>query len=855
MLSCVVVDYYEDCEESESQQESNSTECLPQVDDDSYTGSHSRHSRTSDQPSQQLPAPKISTQKVRRKLVVKLKDRLPKRTGGDRRFTCTICNRRYATTSSLRYHMNRHTDESEWPFQCDVCGRKFAESAHLDVHRWCHLSMTSSVSEEQFSQSSELKQHMISSGGNMSQVEHLFTCTVCKRKFDNFLNLQLHSKEHAPMSNFCAFCEKQFPCRDDLEVHACVRNFVCTLCNQTFINTCDLKNHMHVHRRDKTLTCRSCNKKFTYLSNAIRHMHIHNGTHSCGICGVQFSRKDDLREHRNLHIIHEQIPCDVSSQNPTLPAPMQQAQSRKDQGPRCEICSDRFPTKEELKMHVLSHRDAKSYTCVYCNQSFASRYKLRAHVRIHTPQEVITCYRCNREFTHRGNFVRHMQCHSGTQSLSTPEGRRQYICDICGKHFLHLSKFESHRRIHLNRREDNSSEMVTEGIQEQTASNDNDNQTLVADNGVKHTVTSSVGTNYTSSHKENQNQQHTQEDQILYSHDGSREQVNHNVSESQATSSRKRILQQGVEREIAGNIGENHTIDSKELASHEEIRTCSICGETFADISELEAHWHEHRHEKTFPCHLCNHQLKHCNNFIRHMKKHIGKQPFSCGICGKMSYRSDLITSHMRSHVAEKQSAVLTENIPTSSGPEPKKQSLEKPSSIICDICGKRFIHLTTYEVHRRGHYEQQQMATNAGNKQASSCTTDNGIQQPINSSATEMLGSQEHDFTCSVCGEAFAEFGELESHLRVHRREKTFACNVCDKEIARVNNFIRHMRLHFCAPEFSCGICGMRSYHACDMKKHMRIHTGERPYSCDRCDKKFITSSSLRSHQHTHRE
>jgi len=738
------------------------------------------------------------------------------------RFVCEICKRAYSTPSYLRQHMAKHTDERERSYECDICGERFTESAHLVVHKCSHLSLRCTVCREQFSQLNDLKRHMDLHKNDSKVTKHVLNCV---------------------------FCEKQFLSRDELEVHTCARTFVCTLCNHTFINLHELKNHMHVHRRDRALVCKVCDRKFKYLSNAVRHMHVHNGTQqfSCDVCGEKFLQRDVLKAHMDLHSTGKQFGCNECKEKcPTMSALTRHQLSHRDEGPyQCECCEEEFSDEDRFKVHLDSHTDEVSFSCILCKKSFTSRCDLKSHMRIHRQEESITCHLCGTEFTHRRNLNRHMQRHAGAESLP---GRKLLICDVCGKHFFLFSKFESHKRIHLGKQK-----IVVSVTENETQSSNEDTEQQIAGNVIKSDSSQTEITNNLSEDKIPKLSQHD-------SQDVNQKHISHSAGKKQILFSQELVTHKSVLKQPAISAGENQSVAPQQSAANEETHTCSVCSETFVIFSELETHLHVHKDVKTFTCNICSKQITQYNNFIRHLRMHVGKPSFSCGICGKMSYRSDLIASHMQSHSGEKEStgSVLTENrTPKPAIKKPKLSSPDGQGSFTCDTCGECFQHLATFEAHKSTHSAKQEIAGKKHTLYSDQLSLPDTNRQQItdNVSRKQSQGTQQtapntRNYTCSICGIRFGKYLELETHLHIHRHEASFPCNVCNKEIARCKNFKRHLRLHFCTPLFSCGICGLRSYHACDLKKHMRIHTGERPFTCGVCDKNFTRLSTLNSHR-----
>ncbi|XP_077111977.1 uncharacterized protein LOC143767481 isoform X2 [Ranitomeya variabilis] len=110
-----------------------------------------------------------------------------------------------------------------------------------------------------------------------------------------------------------------------------------------------------------------------------------------------------------------------------------------------------------------------------------------------------------------------------------------------------------------------------------------------------------------------------------------------------------------------------------------------------------------------------------------------------------------------------------------------------------------------------------------------------------------------EKPFSCLECGKCFADKSYLAIHRRTHTGEKPYSCLECGKYFKQKSHLNTHEKLHTKDKLASCSECGKCYANKSHLAIHQRIHTGEKPFSCLECGKCFADQSCLVRHQKAH--
>ncbi|XP_061627841.1 oocyte zinc finger protein XlCOF6-like isoform X3 [Phyllopteryx taeniolatus] len=252
---------------------------------------------------------------------------------------------------------------------------------------------------------------------------------------------------------------KMEPPKSNQQRHGPKKIFDCPTCERLFPCNAALKRHVVIHTGKKPFKCFICGRGFTQRGNLNTHMKtIHKGeshwtlvedkspteessvsVHVCGECGMDFSLKDQLEEHRDIHKKPYACPdCSKSFKNKDS----LKIHSRFHTGYSpfaCVECGKTFITSCGLKQHELTHGGEKNYHCEQCGKAFLQASHLKVHLKIHSGERPHLCAICGKNYGRAETLKVHMRVHTG---------EKPYECDICGKSFCYFQGYRAHRMIH-----------------------------------------------------------------------------------------------------------------------------------------------------------------------------------------------------------------------------------------------------------------------------------------------------------------------------------------------------------------------------------------------------------------------
>ena len=210
-------------------------------------------------------------------------------------------------------------------------------------------------------------------------------------------------------------------------VHEGIQKPKCNICGKEFMRKCNLRDHKkNVHERQKyTCDFNDCKSSFddkNELREHKRNIHADDKmNYNCEHCAKPYNNKRSLNRH--IKTAHEQS------------------------GLRCEICGKSLSEKWYLQQHIkVIHDRVLEFLCeeVDCTRAFGSAFGLKQHIEtVHKGIKNVICAECGNEFYDKARLAQHTKIVHERRT-----GKKWFICDYeqCDKSFDKMGQLRKHKK-------------------------------------------------------------------------------------------------------------------------------------------------------------------------------------------------------------------------------------------------------------------------------------------------------------------------------------------------------------------------------------------------------------------------
>lgn len=607
-------------------------------------------------------------------------------------YACESCPKKFASSVSLKYHKRKHTGEGPTcsfchkiffnkksllrherihqgvkPYKCGFCEKTFSDPSACTSHMKIHSSDKPHkclYCDKFFRQKSQRTQHQkkvhkvekeaeaAAATGDVSELQTVFQCPVCKQEFENGADLKEHKKLHKELEN--EICLKEEPTASNTGTIA-AKTFACEICGNMFAQKAYLERHLRVHTGEKPYACTQCDRRYSDMTSLRRHRTIHTGEkpYLCDLCGKSFRDKSYLNLHKRMHIGDRPYACDLCGKrfvrknflnaHLKIHAGIKAKKPERREYP-CQTCDKILMTRSSLQMHTRIHTGEKPFPCIYCNKAFPTKPRLLNHIRVHTGEKPYNCDVCNKAFAELGTLRRHKIIHTGLKPYKCNQcdrafadksalnshvrmhtGEKQHACEVCGKMFWTGTNLRQHAKTHKKR-------TVFEcGVCRK--------EILGKDN-----LTAHLG-------------EHEQEQRVAS------QALADTMMAAQQMMEKVTVVVQDAEEpdkpfqcDVCQKFFKTKKTLQKHSTTHDEEKRfeCEVCLKRFSRKSYLVTHATIHTGEKPYPCTECGKEFRDRSSMRRHMNTHMGIKRYECNVCQKQFTDKSAANIHLRIHTGEK---------------------------------------------------------------------------------------------------------------------------------------------------------------------------------------------------------
>ncbi|XP_062563474.1 zinc finger protein 569-like isoform X2 [Armigeres subalbatus] len=524
--------------------------------------------------------------------------------------------------------------------------------------------------------------------------------------------------------------------------------FACDSCDKVFTDRRGITNHVKQHepKEAKLKECPTCGQIFTSAYHLSRHAKIHEEDVQCEQCEKKFPidnyeeyKQHMEQEHPGVQLIpqkkYEKTERELTDLGLSLTAEMVAERGKMEA--ICRICDTTFDRISELRSHLRTHADPKTFADVNIHTKpylFEDGY-VQENYLDYLVQQVCKwdVFRFHQIVDPDGEELELSDSDSEIENEEQPiEGivRREHICGLCSQSFPRRKQIMDHARDHHKPEELFACRQCSRGF---------------------------PSTELVLRHMKQQCQNQQKKFLCTFCNEKFMWQTSLNKHAK-------------VKHKPARPLW----IKAEPTGEEEKKYVCQVCCKGFQRLEHLERHIKIHiPSEKKFECSQCHKKFNRKDNLRSHMKIHkkkveedvAEKQNQLCVYCGRAFSNSSNLIVHLRRHTGER----------------PYK----------CDICDKGFPRSSDLQCHRRTH---------TGEKPCLCTICGKGFSRSNKLVRHMRIHTGTRPYACTYCDRSFTQSNDLTLHIRRHTGEKPYVCGVCNERFIQGTALKAHQRItgHF---------------------------------------------------------
>ena len=308
---------------------------------------------------------------------------------------------------------------------------------------------------------------------------------------------------------------------------------------------------------------------------------------------------------------------------------------------------------------------------------------------------------------------------------------------------------------------------------------------------------------------------------------------------------------------------------------------CSVCEETYENITEythhLNTHLEESNNQSMGTIEITTKKFNYEDQFPNQPEgldsTHNKMKPFSCTFCDKQYARKSSLTIHLNVVHRKPKPFPCTLCDESFLCKEDMSRHISvdhhKIKFFSCTSCDRSFRHKWALTRHIKTVHRKRDQFT------CTLCDKSFAMERRLAEHIQVV-----HHISCTLCQKTFAVKRDLTAHLKadhqlmflscampdksftstkhlkvhgdaIQLKLKPFRCTLCDKSFRRKCNRTRHMNaVHYKLNHVSCALCNKSFSNTGDLARHnAAIHGNKMPFFCTLCNKSFTSKSKMAKH------